>query len=95
MKIKSYILLSTLFLFLISCRSNLEPVGLSDGEIVLMIQESDKLEIPLDQIPQSSINTIHSEYDTYIDISTKKAIGVGYQVELAGLGHFSGYKNDV
>jgi hypothetical protein len=60
-----------------------------------MIQESDKLEIPLDQIPQSSINTIHSEYDTYIDISTKKAIGVGYQVELAGLGHFSGYKNDV
>ena len=95
MKIKSFILLSTLFLFLISCRSNLEPVGLSDGEIVLMIQESDKLEIPLDQIPQSSINTIHSEYDTYIDISTKKAIGVGYQVELAGLGHFSGYKNDV
>jgi hypothetical protein len=95
MKIKSFILLSTLFLFLISCQSNLEPVGLSDGEIVLMIQESDKLEIPLDQIPQSSINTIHSEYDTYIDISTKKAIGVGYQVELAGLGHFSGYKNDV
>jgi hypothetical protein len=95
MNIKSFILLSTLFLFLISCQSNLEPVGLSDGEIVLMIQESDKLEIPLDQIPQSSINTIHSEYDTYIDISTKKAIGVGYQVELAGLGHFSGYKNDV
>ena len=95
MKIKSFILFSTLFLFLISCQSNLEPVGLSDGEIVLMIQESDKLEIPLDQIPQSSINTIHSEYDTYIDISTKKAIGVGYQVELAGLGHFSGYKNDV
>ena len=95
MKIKSFILLSTLFLFLISCQSNLEPVGLSDGEIVLMIQESDKLEIPLDKIPQSSINTIHSEYDTYIDISTKKAIGVGYQVELAGLGHFSGYKNDV
>lgn len=95
MKIKFFILLSTLFLFLISCQRYLEPVGLSDAEIVLMIQESDKLEISLDQIPQSSINTIYSEYDTYIDISTKKAIGVGYQVELAGSGHFSGYKNDV
>ena len=95
MKIKFFILLSTLFLFLISCQRYLEPVGLSDAEIVLMIQESDKLEISLDQIPQSSINTIYSEYDAYIDISTKKAIGVGYQVELAGSGHFSGYKNDV
>jgi len=95
MKIKSLILFSTFFLLLISCQSSFEPVGISDAEIVLMIQESDKLEISFDQIPRSSINTIESEYNTYIDISTKKANGIGYQVELAGLGHFSGYKNDV
>lgn len=95
MKIKSLVVLSTFFLFLISCQSSLEPVGISDAEIVMMIQESDKLEILFEQIPQNSINTIESEYDTYIDISTKKAMGIGYQVELAGSGHFSGYKNDV
>ena len=78
-----------------SCQSSLEPVGVSDAEIVLMIQESDKLEISFDQIPRSSIDIIDSEYNTYIDVLTKKAMGIGYQVELAGLGHFSGYKNDV
>ena len=95
MKIKLFALLSTFFLLLTSCQSSLEPVGVSDAEIVLMIQESDKLEISFDQIPRSSIDIIDSEYNTYIDVLTKKAIGIGYQVELAGLGHFSGYKNDV
>ena len=68
MKIKSLILFSTFFLLFISCQSSFEPVGISDAEIVLMIQESDKLEISFDQIPRSSINTIESEYNTYIDI---------------------------
>ena len=68
MKIKSLVVLSTFFLFLLSCQSSLEPVGISDAEIVMMIQESDKLEILFEQIPQNSINTIESEYDTYINI---------------------------
>ena len=89
------VLASTL-LFVISCNSMLkEPSGLSDAEIIEMIRSANKIEISLNNIPSQSQILIEDEYYDYMGMASWKAAGLGYEVELAGLGHRSGHRNEI
>ena len=94
-KIFNVSILSFMF-FAIGCQSGItEPSSLSDAEIVEMIIESNKVEIFMDEMPQNSQTTIEEEYVTFMGLASRKASGLGYEVELAGLGHHSGRRNEL
>ena len=85
-----------LLLFLAGCSNLLkEPSGLSDAEIIEMIQNANKVEISMENLPSQSRDIVEQEYYDYMDMSTWKASGLGYQVDLAGLGHRSGNRNEI
>jgi len=82
--------------FFISCeKSIIDPDGLSDAEIIEMIIESKKIEITIEEMPDNSQNLLNQEYTDYMKMSSKKASDLGYEVDLAGLGHRSGQRNEV
>jgi len=94
-KILNIIIMSLLFLT-ISCNSGItEPPGLSDAEIIAMIIGSNKLEVSMDDIPESSRSIVEHEYVSYMNMAAKKASGLGYEVELAGLGYRSGQRKEL
>jgi hypothetical protein len=94
-KIFNISILSLMFL-VIGCQNGItEPFGLSDAEIVEMIIESNKVEISMDEMPQSSQSIVQEEYLTFMGMASRKASGLGYEVELAGLGHHSGRRNEL
>ena len=88
---------SLVLMLLIAGCSNLlkDQGGLSDAEIIEMIQYADKMEVSMDDIPTQSRNVVEHEYYDYMDMAAWKAPGIGYQIDLAGLGHRSGNRNEV
>ena len=90
----SRILLLALVFFISSCSVD-EPTGLSDAEIVQMIIEAEKAEITIDELPENSQNSIYDDHTDYMGLYVKKATGLGYEVDLAGLGYRSGKRNEV
>ena len=90
------VLLISFMFFAIGCQNGIvEPSGLSDAEIVEMIIESNKIEIAIEEMPQSSQNIVEEEYVTFMGMASRKASGLGYEVELAGLGHHSGRRSEL
>jgi len=82
--------------FFISCEKNImDPYDLSDAQIIEMIIESNKIEILIEEMPENSQVVVNQEYSDYMEISLKKANDFGYEVELAGIGHRSGHRNEV
>lgn len=89
-------LITVLIVFFISCeKSILDSSALSDAQIIEMIMESDKIEISIEDMPDNSQAIVNQEYTDYMKISSKKASDLGYEVQLAGLGHRSGHRNEV
>ena len=93
-KIFNLIILS--FLFLIGCQDSvLEPSETSDAELIQMIIEANKIGVSIDNIPENSRNIVIQEYSDYMEMNSKKANGLGYEVDLAGLGYRSGQRNEI
>ncbi len=89
--------ISLFALLLLAGCSNLlkEPNGLSDAEVIEMIQNANKMEVSIENIPLRSRDVVEQEYYDYMDMAVWEASGLGYQVDLAGLGHRSGNRNEV
>ena len=89
--------ISLFALLLLAGCSNLlkEPSGLSDAEVIEMIQNANKMEVSIENIPPRSRDVVEQEYYDYMDMAVWEASGLGYQVDLAGLGHRSGNRNEV
>ena len=89
--------ISLVWMLLMAGCSNLlkDQGGLSDAEIIEMIQYADKMEVSIEDIPTQSRNVVEQEYYDYMDMAAWKASGIGYQIDLAGLGHRSGNRNEV
>ena len=81
--------------FLASCSKDLEPTGLSDAEIIQLIQESDLMDVSMTDLPSSSQNVVIEDYFEYIDVASRKASGLGYEVALAGRGHRVGSRHEI
>ena len=54
--------------------------GLSDAEIIEMIQYADKMEVSIEDIPTQSRNVVEQEYYDYMDMAAWKASGIGYKI---------------
>ena len=85
----------SLLVFLSSCSKNLEPSGLSDAEIIQLIQESDLMDVSMTDLPSRSQNVVIEDYFEYIDVASRKASGLGYEVALAGRGHRVGSRHEI
>ena len=55
------LLILSLLVFLVSCSKNLEPSGLSDAEIIQLIQESDLMDVSMTDLPSRSQNVVIEE----------------------------------
>jgi len=84
------ILLSFSFLMIGCNTSSTEPKGLSDAEVIEMIQNAEKIVVPASELPTQSQNILDQEYYEYDGLVNWKASGLGYMTELAGRGHRSG-----
>ena len=89
------LLILSLLVFLASCSKNLEPSGLSDAEIIQLIQESDLMDVSMTDLPSRSQNVVIEDYFEYIDVASRKASGLGYEVALAGRGHRVGSRHEI
>ena len=89
------LLILSLLVFLASCSKNLEPRGLSDAEIIQLIQESDLMDVSMTDLPSRSQNVVIEDYFEYIDVASRKASGLGYEVALAGRGHRVGSRHEI
>ena len=85
----------SLLVFLASCSKNLEPSGLSDAEIIQLIQESDLMDVSMTDLPSRSQTVVIEDYFEYIDVALGKASGLGYEVALAGRGHRVGSRHEI
>ena len=85
----------SLLVFLASCSKNLEPAGLSDAEIIQLIQESDLMDVSMTDLPSRSQTVVIEDYFEYIDVALGKASGLGYEVALAGRGHRVGSRHEI
>ena len=95
MRLSIQFFIISFLVFLAGCSKDLEPVGLSDAEIIQMIQSSEMVEISMSDLPIQSQTLVEQDYYDYMDVATKRASGLGYEVELAGMGHRLGLRNEV
>ena len=84
------ILISISFLMIGCDTSSTESKGMSDAEVIEMIQNAEKTVVPLSELPSQSQNILDQEYFDYDGLVNWKASGLGYMTELAGRGHRSG-----
>ena len=95
MKLSFQILMISVLVFLAGCAKDLEPTGLSDADIIQMIQSAEKIEVSISDLPSQSQTVVEEDYYEYMDVSTNKASGLGYEVTLAGMGYRVGSRNEV
>tara|TARA_B100001142_G_scaffold191731_1_gene190789 strand:- start:323 stop:1777 length:1455 start_codon:yes stop_codon:yes gene_type:complete len=81
--------------FFAGCSKELEPSGLSDAEIIQMIQVSNLSEITKSDLPTTSQDVVNQDYFDYMDVATRQASGLGYEVALAGRGHRVGSRHEI
>ena len=83
------LLILSLLVFLASCSKNLEPSGISDAEIIQLIQESDLMDVSMTDLPSRSQNVVIEDYFEYIDVASRKASALDMKfllrVEVTGL----------
>ena len=84
-----------LLIFIASCSKDLGPTGLSDAEIIQMIQNSDLEDISKSDLPSESQDVVDNDYFDYMNVATRQASGLGYEVALAGRGYRVGSRHEV
>ena len=60
-----------LLLFFGGCSKEFEPSGLSDAEIIQMIQSSNLEEISKSDLPTTSQEVVNQDYFDYMDVATR------------------------
>lgn len=96
MKILSHISISLALLFMVSCETDVTKSREStDYDLIQSIIAAEKTSITLDELPVESKNIVEEEYFEYFSTDASMAEGLGYEVELAGLGHRTGNRNEV
>ena len=96
MKITFHILLTMGLLMIIGCQTGLtKSEGISDAELIQAIIDADKTEISMEQLPGQSRTVMEQDYYDYMGFAAKKAPDLGYEVDLAGVGHRFGDRNEV
>jgi hypothetical protein len=96
MKITFHILLTMGLLMIIGCQTGFtKSEGISDAELIQAIIDADKTEISMEQLPGQSRTVMEQDYYDYMGFAAKKATGLGYEVDLAGVGHRFGDRNEV
>ena len=95
MKYFFQVLVFGLLLFFVGCSKEFEPSGLSDAEIIQMIQSSNLEDISKSDLPTTSQEVVNQDYFDYMDVATRQASGLGYEVALAGRGHRVGSRHEI
>ena len=96
MKYKNSLIINIVYLFLIGCQSNItKPTdSITDTELIYAIKSSPKVSVSIGDLPTESRNVINNIIE-YENIDNKLAIGLGYEVSMAGMGHRSGHRSEV
>ena len=96
MKSKIFLVFNITLLFFIGCQSNITKPSdsITDAELIYAIMNADKVDVSLDEMPSES-RTIIDGIIEYENIDSKMALGLGYEVSMAGLGHRSGHRSEV
>ena len=68
---------------------------MSDAELIQLIIDANKVDVPMDEMPSQSQTVIEEDYNDYMGMAAKKATGLGYEVDLAGVGRRYGDRNEV
>ena len=96
MKTIIHISVSIALLFMISCETDITKSKESnDYELILAIISAEKISISMNELPAESQAVVEQDFYDYISTDASVASDLGYEVELAGLGHRTGSRNEV
>ncbi len=96
MKTIIHISISIALLFIISCETDITKSKESnDYELILAIISAEKISISMDELPAESQAVVDQDFYDYTSTDASVASDLGYEVELAGLGHRTGSRNEV
>jgi len=92
----SHISIFIAILFIISCETDITKSKESnDYELIQAIISAEKISISMDELPSESQAVVEQDFYDYFSTDASVASGLGYEVELAGLGHRTGSRNEV
>ena len=96
MKTIIHISVSIALLFMISCETDITKSKESnDYELILAIISAEKISISMNELPAESQAVVEQDFYDYTSTDASVASDLGYEVELAGLGHRTGSRNEV
>ncbi len=91
------LIIAPLMIFIIGCDFNPTSPSeqISDSEIIEMINNAEKIEISIDELPSQSQANLQQEYIDYESFKNWRASGIGYLAELSGRGQRAGSFREV
>ena len=93
---KPHIFIIVVLMMMVGCqKAPTGSVGMSDAELIQLIIDANKVDVPMDEMPSESQTVIEEDYNDYMGMAAKKAAGLGYEVDLAGVGRRYGDRNEV
>ena len=93
---KPHIFIIAVLMMIVGCqKAPTGSVGMSDAELIQLIIDANKVDVPMDEMPSQSQTVIEEDYNDYMGMAAKKAAGLGYEVDLAGVGRRYGDRNEV
>ena len=93
---KPHIFIIVVLMMMVGCqKAPTGSVGMSDAELIQLIIDANKVDVPMDEMPSESQTVIEEDYNDYMGMAAKKATGLGYEVDLAGVGRRYGDRNEV
>ena len=93
---KPHIFIIVVLMMMVGCqKAATGSVGMSDAELIQLIIDANKVDVPMDEMPSQSQTVIEEDYNDYMGMAAKKATGLGYEVDLAGVGRRYGDRNEV
>ena len=92
---KPHIFIIAVLMMIVGCqKAPTGSVGMSDAELIQLIIDANKVDVPMDEMPSQSQSIIENDNE-YDALGAKKASGLGYEVDLAGVGRRYGDRNEV
>ena len=95
MHIKTSLILLSLLIF-VGCKNSMTKSDeMSDAQLIASIQEAQQTDISMEQLPALSRTVIYEDYNDYIEIGTKMASNLGYEVSMGGKIHKIGKHTEI
>ena len=95
MHIKTSLILLSLLIF-VGCENSMTKSDeMSDAQLIASIQEAQQTDISMEQLPPLSRTVIYEDYNDYIEIGTKMASNLGYEVSMGGKIHKIGKHTEI